>query len=97
MLNCETIFECQCCSSTTTGLIDGTFLENTLDWPEWQWHRIANIDGPNAICPCCAFKPDCLDHLYGEVSPEFPFGDYYPHASIEKGKTATFASLGDEV
>ncbi len=63
----QTIFECQCCGDGTWGTTDGK-----TDKPGWM--LIANIDGPNHICPTCVADPTALDHLKAD--------DLYPNARI---------------
>lgn len=52
----RTIFNCKCCDRYTWGWNDGTFNAK-------GWHRIDNVDGPNAICPACVADPTSLDGL----------------------------------
>lgn len=52
----DTTHECRSCGRYVEGWTDGTFAE-------MGWNRIANIDGPNALCPTCSDKPDVLGSL----------------------------------
>lgn len=65
-----TIFECRCCGKYCVGDTSGRFFPLN---PGEVWRRIANIDGPDAICGDCAGDADCLDNL---------IEDGYEHASI---------------
>ena len=64
-----TIFECRCCDRSVQGTTDAKFATDHRG----TWRRITNIDGPNAICPCCVVKLDCLESL---------IEDGYDHAAI---------------
>jgi hypothetical protein len=58
----RTIFECRCCARYIGGLSDGRFDHDD----DGQWGRIDNIDGPNAVCPRCVSRSDCLDDLIAD-------------------------------
>ena len=68
----STIFGCRCCGASVTGKTDGSF-----DKPGWR--RIDHIDGPNAICPECAARPDEALSALRE--------DGYENACLEPEKT----------
>lgn len=57
------LFECRLC--TASGWSDSHELPP-------GWSAIANIDGPNGVCPNCAAEPSSLD----------PCRDEYPNAAI---------------
>jgi len=54
-----TIFGCRCCDACIGGTTDGRFGYDDRG----SWKRIANIDGPDAICPACQADPASLDAL----------------------------------
>lgn len=59
MDNGQTLFTCRCCDDAIGGTTDGSFGYDDRG----PWKRIANIDGPNAVCPPCQARPDALDAL----------------------------------
>lgn len=75
-----TIHECRCCPASTG------------DWPQMTlpafWHRIAHIDGPNAICPACIAKLGRQNYIDGPNATEGddPFDalrEDYPQVEIK--------------